>query len=105
MTYQLESKTVKGTVLTLRDLTILDVVEIEDQMTTMTKDGMIIPQVGKAKLAKFLRGLVSWDRIQVDGAALAVSEENKLKLPAALYNEVVDEINRRSQLSGSDEGK
>lgn len=87
---------------TLRDLTLRDLAELEDELVTMTDDRKVITRVGSTKLSKFVRSVIGWENVQVHGQPLAFSEENKMLIPQPLYSELVDALNRRLESGEAD---
>ena len=69
-------------------------VEIENSMSSVGADGKISFNIGEAKLKKFQKAVIGWENF-----SLEYNDENKLKIPARWYNELVDEINKQSGLS------
>ena len=88
----------------LKELSIEDMVEIENNMAVADASGAQRLQVGTMKLHRFLRGIVSW--VNVPGLAPEKFDDAAKKLlPTKWFSELVEAINALSEVSEADEGK
>lgn len=109
LTYSFTPKAYVGkpnaTVFTLRELTIQDIAEIDDAMVTADAKGNSVAKMGTTKRNKFLKSVIGWVNLSRNGKEIPFSEENKNLVPIALYNEIVDEINKRLTVNEDREGE
>ena len=90
-------------VITIRELTIEELVEVEDAMTVLEK-GEIKPKMGTTKLNKFLKSVIGWHNVKdAEGVLIPFDADHKTRLPVKWFNEVCSAINKLLEVSEADE--